>query len=262
MVDSILSLPTLLGCLIVMAVAIAVGVTTYLASHQFLFRRHPANLGDSTRSLFLATGLLVGLFLSLTFAEVVTELNTIERAVEREAVAISDSYHGLERFGAEQTRAIREGLIAYTEAVIDKDWPALADDGLSELTEAQLRRIELEVVQLEATSFIQERSWDRIIGDIDLISDYRLSRLEQALAPPPFFLIVVVFGFFVTMVCLGLHEPAGPLVVLVAFYMAFVGLVIYLILAFSDPFQGMPGVDTAPLEYVLRDMREDLQRLQ
>lgn len=261
MMDSLLSLPTLLGCLIVMGIAIAIGVATYLGSHQFLFRGHPANLGDATRTLFLAVGLLVGLFLSLTFSEVVIELNTIERAVEREAVAISDVYHGLERFGAEPTRSIREDLIVYTQAVIDKDWPALANDSLSEATEAQLRKVELTVLQLEATSLVQERAWDRIIGDVDLISDYRLSRLEQALAQPPLFLVVVIFGFFVTMLCLGLHEPSRPLIVLVALYMAFVGLVIYLILAFSDPFQGAPGVDTAPLEYVLGDMREDIRRV-
>ena len=57
------------------------------------------------------------------------------------------------------------------------------------------------------------------------------------------------------MVCFGLYRPLGPLVVLVSLYVFFVGLVLYLILAFSDPFQGIPGVDTAPLDYPIDRMK-------
>jgi hypothetical protein len=140
--------------------------------------------------------------------------------------------------------------------VIDDDWPALANDELADRTTTLLRQLETAALNLKANNAIEEKMWTRIIASIDLISDFRVSRLQQALARPPFFLIVVLFGFFVTMVCFGLYKPLGPLVVLVTLYIFFVGLVVYLILAFSDPFQGVPGVDTAPLDFTIEKMRQ------
>jgi len=54
-------------------------------------------------------------------------------------------------------------------------------------------------------------------------------------------------------VCFGVYRPRGNLVLLVSLYTAFVGVVVYLILAMSDPFQGTLCVDPAPLEYVLEE---------
>ena len=49
--------------------------------------------------------------------------------------------------------------------------------------------------------------------------------------------------------------PHRAIVVLLSFYTVFVGVVIYLILAMSDTFQGATAVDSAPLEYMLEIMR-------
>lgn len=95
----------------------------------------------------------------------------------------------------------------------------------------------------------------RIIEDVDAIPDYRLSRLEHALAKPPFFLLVVFFAFLVTMVFFGVHRPSIVIISLVSMYTILVGLVLHLILAYSDPFQGMIGIDPTSLEYVLERMR-------
>lgn len=112
------------------------------------------------------------------------------------------------------------------------------------------------MLHLDAQNPIQEILRSRIIVDVDMITDFRLSRLQQALAKPPFFMIVVIFGFLVTMACFGLYKPQVVTVVLVTMYMFLLGLVIYLILAFSDPFQGMPGVDPSPFESVLEKMEK------
>ena len=81
-------------------------------------------------------------------------------------------------------------------------------------------------------------------------------RLEQALAKPPLFLIVVIFGFLTTMVCFGPHEPNRLTLGLLSLYTSLIGLVIYLILAYSDPFQGSTGIDPTSLQYVLDQIRQ------
>ena len=73
-------------------------------------------------------GILVSLFLSLTFADVVLELNQIEASVEREAVLIEDMYGDLSRFDSDRARRSKTLLVDYTQAVISHDWTALAND--------------------------------------------------------------------------------------------------------------------------------------
>ena len=58
------------------------------------------------------------------------------------------------------------------------------------------------------------------------------------------------------MVYFGVYQPRRIFVWLLSFYTAFVGIVIYMILAMSAPFQGATAVDSAPLQLMLQTMRE------
>ena len=138
--------------------------------------------------------------------------------------------------------------------MIDDDRPALAKDNLSQRTGALKRELAKTVSKLKPTTPRQEMLWSRIMADVDQISYYRLARLDTALAEPPVYVIVILFGFFVTMACFGAYQPQGPLVVLVLLYTVFVGLVLFLILTLSDPYQGI-GVQPDSFEHSLEIMR-------
>jgi len=70
----------------------------------------------------------------------------------------------------------------------------------------------------------------------------------------------VFFGFLLTMVCFGTYRPQVALVVLVSTYTLFIGLVLYLILALSDLFQGGMGVDPITFEHIVEKMRAELSQ--
>ena len=261
MINVLLSLPTILGLLVFVGLIAIIGLAAYLLSYKLISRYPPEEIHeirDATSGLFRVVGILVSLFLSLTFAEVVVELNAIEIAIEGEAVAIADIHQDLRRFGVEETRDIRALVIDYTQAVIDDDWPALADGRLGNRADALLVQLGDAVLRLEPNNRLQERLIPRIIADKDKIDDLRLSRLQQvqAISRPPFFLIVVFFGFLVTMVCFGVYRPRG-FIILVSLYTFLIGLTIYLILDYGDPLHGLqvPGVDTVAFEYVLEKMQ-------
>ena len=57
------------------------------------------------------------------------------------------------------------------------------------------------------------------------------------------------------MACFGNNKPDKALLTLVALYSSFVGLVLFLILALSDPIQGRFGVETTSYENVLQMMK-------
>ena len=62
-------------------------------------------------------------------------------------------------------------------------------------------------------------------------------------------------GWGLTVACFGIYRPQAPLVVLVSMYTLFIGLVLYLILALSDPFQGGFGVEPTTFEHLVEKMR-------
>ncbi|MGI9521963.1 MAG: hypothetical protein ACR2PG_09980 [Hyphomicrobiaceae bacterium] len=255
MTELILSLPEWLGICVAMLLATAVGITVYLVSHRLISIHQDGDIKDPTSSLFRVVGMLVSLMLSLAFAEVVVQLNTIKNALQREAIAISDTYSHLRLFDLERTREIRTSLLDYTKAIFEDDWPALAEDKLGQRTEALQQRFLSQILDLQPRTDHQKRVMSWIEQDVDVINDARLQRLNGALAQPPVYIYVIIFGFFVTMACFGAYRPQRPLIILASFYTSFVGLVLYLILALSDPFQG--GFGVAPDTFV--QLLENLQ---
>jgi hypothetical protein len=261
MIESLLSLPTALGCIVFMGLTTAVGFAVYFVTFRLHARRHSDDvmkeICDATGNLFRVVGWLLTLLLSLTFSNGVRQLVVIDNAIEGEAAAISDTHHNLRRFGLEETRKIQTLLADYAQAVIDNEWRTLANDELSERAGASLRQLEDAIYEMKVTNKRQEILQSRVIADLDAISDYRLSRLAKARERPSVVLIVVFFGYLVTMVYFGIYRPCGALLGLLSLYTLFVGVTIYLVLATSYPFQIAMGVESAPLEYVLEAMRAD-----
>jgi len=259
MIEFVLSIPTWVGCTVAMISAAVVGLVVYFVSSKLISEYQGDELKDPTGNLFRVVGLLVSLMLSLAFSEVIAEVRVIRNAVEREAVAISDTFTNLELFDMERTQGIRTTLVEYTQAVIDDDWPALANDKLGQRTEALTKQLNEALMRLEPATSNQEKLWSFIAADIDALSDHRFIRLDAALAKPPVYIYVIIFGFLVTMACFGAYRPQGPLVVLVSFYTVFVGLVLFLIVKLSDPFQGDISVPPTAFEYLVEAMQSEIR---
>jgi hypothetical protein len=246
------------GIGVAVVLATVVGLVVYFVSYKFISRYQRDELRDSTSSLFRVVGMLVSLMLSLAFSEVIVQLKAIQSAVQREAVAISDMFDCLQRFDVESTREMRTILVDYTQAVIDDDWPALANDRLGQRAGALKDQFTDRVMELEPATAIQKQLLSRILADLDTASDYRLIRLDNALAEPPVFIYVVFFGFLITMACFGTYRPQVPLVVLVSLYTIFVGFMLYLILALSDPFQSGIGVGPTTFEHLVEKLQSGI----
>lgn len=139
--------------------------------------------------------------------------------------------------------------------MIDDDWSALADDKLGHTAGTLWGQISARVMALKPTSPIQEKLWSRILANVDTISDYRMIRLVKALMKHPVYVYVVIFGFLIAMACFGPYRPQPLLVILLTLFSSLVGLLLFLILTLSDPFQGDIGVRPATFEYLIETLR-------
>ena len=258
MLDFLLSLPTWIGCGLTMVSTALLGLVVYLVSNKLITKYKSEDLKAPSSSLFRVVGLLLSLMLSLAFGEVIVEMVAIRNAVEREVAAISDTYKNLKLYDIETTRDIQIILLDYTQAVIDDDWPALAKDVLGQRAGNLEQKLSEAVMKLKPTTPMQEKLWSRIIDDLDLMSDYRLTRLDSAVAELPVYIYVIVFGFLVAMACFGSHRPQAPLIVLLLLYTMFIGWVLYLIMTLSDPFQGI-GVQPTSFEYLVEKLQSGIR---
>ena len=100
MIDFLLSLSTWPGCLVAMGFTAIVG---YLIFYKLISKYKCEDMKEPTNNLFRVVGTLVSLMLALGFSEVIVELRTIRNAVQREAVAISDTFEVLKLFDMERT---------------------------------------------------------------------------------------------------------------------------------------------------------------
>ena len=259
MIEFLLSLPTWVGGGMAMSIVGVVGFVVYFISSKLISKYQRGELKEPISSVFRVVGLLVSLMLSLAFSEVIAEVRTIRNAVEREAVAISDTFTNLKLFDIEKTQEIRSILVEYAKAIIEDDWPSLANDKLGRNTGAIRGKFSEALINLEPANSTQEKLWSLIMADIDALSDHRFIRLNAALAKPSVYIYVIIFGFLITMACFGVYQPQGPLVVLVSLYTVFVGLVLFLIVKLSDPFQGDIGIEPTVFEYLVETMQSEIR---
>jgi hypothetical protein len=103
MIEFLLSQTTLVGSLVSIVLATAAGLLVYAVSYRLIKRYQTDDLKYPTGSLFCVVGTRVSLMLSLAFAEVIVDLRAIENAIEREAVAIVDTFNDLYRYDVEAT---------------------------------------------------------------------------------------------------------------------------------------------------------------
>ena len=249
--EFILSLPRWIGCAIAMVSTTLLGLVVYVISYKFNEKYKKFDLKDPIASLTRMVGIIVSLVLSLTFGEAITEWHAINNAINRETVAISDTYINLEYFDSEATREIRAVLIDYTQAIIDDDWPAMANDQIGQRASVLKRQFTEKVIELKPANSIQKEIRSGILADIDTLSDHRLIRLNHSMAKPPAYVLVIILGFLVSMACFGVYQPNVPFITLVSLYTFFIGMVFYLILAMSDPFQGGTILDSTSFQYLI-----------
>jgi hypothetical protein len=225
----------------------------YWVSYRLVTRYQREDLGNAASNLFRVIGVLVSLVLSLTFNDVVQEWGDAENAIKSEVAGISDTLGALDQYGPAETAEARSALLDYTQSVIDDDWPALADDDLSEQTTELFQQAVRVVFALDPADSFQRELRTRTLDDLDVISDDRQGRLNAALGTPPAYGLVILLGLLITVSFFGVYRPQPPLVSFLVLYTAFVGLMLYLILALSDPFQGGIGLNPTLYENLIAE---------
>lgn len=257
MVDWLTPLPMWLGIIIAMIATSALGLLAYWISSKLNANRCDNSEREVAGAIFGAVALFVSLILPLAFTDAFQEMVNVENSVKAEVAALNDVLSALDSFETDSADDARASVLAYTRSVVGDDWEALEDDELSPVTTAAFGEAVTQVLAIEAHTPPQEERKTRMLDDLDSVSNARQERQNHALSRPTAYVSIVLAGLSITTALLGVHSPRPRLVAFVILYTAFIGAVLYVIVAIGDPFEGALGVGPDRFEALLDEWVPD-----
>lgn len=260
MLDQFLNLPVPVGLTVFVLAIIALGLIPYLLAHSLL----PAHISDETKSVaesvFRISGALLGLLLSLTFADIRSEVTRVKDSVELEAAQIVDIYNDLARYDSEEATALQQKLIDFTKTILDEEWVKLDESRNSSKAWDIFGKLQIGILELKPENERQKVLVSRLLQDIDEISDYRQERFYHAKKDPPIYIFIALFGFMITMALFCVHPPKLASMLFMSMFSTFVAVVMYFSLAMSQPFEGPMSVSPRPFEVIYQDFTTNSEK--
>jgi len=247
MFDFIYKMPLLISGVAIIAVLCVLSVAVLLATRRFVLphlqleHEHSGFIGTMVQSVMVFYGLAVAL-IAVSVWETHSEASSI---VSHEASALASLYRDVSGYPDSIRNGLQEELRGYTEYVIKEAWPLqkqgiVAKGGVKWMNEFQVQLVSFEP-HTEGQKLLHGetlRAYNHMIEARRLRLDAVQTRLSGVLWGVIFFgaLISLVTTAFFRVEDVRLH---GTLVALVA---AFVGMIIFMILAYDRPFSGDLGV--------------------
>jgi hypothetical protein len=250
MAHTIISLNPAIGLGILIIFLIFTAFIPYFLG-RLLFAKHiDKDIQNVGVLLYRSVGVLLIFMLSLNFVDMRSEYVQVENSVELEALNLGDIFSDLEKFGTNESNQLFIKLVEYTNIAINEELSLLAQGRYSEKAQELLREIFYGIFSLEPESPLQKELHKSLIKSIDEMSDYRVKRIFVATASMSWFIVVVFIIFLVNMFLLCVHPARVPILIFVASYSMVIGIVVYCIMAFSSPYQGLSKVSLKPFQLV------------
>ncbi len=179
---------------------------------------------------------------------------------DAEANAVVNVYRLADGLPDKQRAQIRQTARAYADAVINKDWPAMARNDSGQLEShalnQELWRILMSVKAAAPTELTAE---DHALYELSALAEHRRTRRLQSVSRLPAILwFVLIVGGIVTIMssCMFGATNTRLHAIQVFFFSLLIALVLVAIADIDRPFQGVVHVSDAPFRRAQQNMSE------
>ncbi|WP_108446697.1 DUF4239 domain-containing protein [Halomonas denitrificans] len=250
-------LPNGLLVVVIVLVASALALVPYLLARRVMLARADQHSKDLAGSVLFRIGALHSLILALIFAQELLNFSEARHAMTREATLVGDIYYDLERYDGEATASIRAHLVGYTGIVLEREWQGLAREGrLDEEAWAEWGHVYEAILDLVPESLRQEALRDIMVAQARELSELRINRETAALiGTNELFFFAAITGIVVMSIGYFPFPPTPVNLTLLLLFGVYTGLVLYFIVAFSNPFSAPGFVEPLRFERLLEAMR-------
>ena len=256
-----LLLTLLFGVAFVLATVVLV-VGSYFLARKLL---HPGHEGDRTLevagNVAVRVATLHSLILGLVYAQELDDYKGVRATLTDEAIAISDVFNDVHRYGGGIEAPVKQGLALYVSTVIDDEWAMLARrEGLSPKAWIEWDRVYGLLLDLQPVTEREKYLASRMKDRVTTIARFR--QLREATAVDRFsglFWGPALVGLVIVSAAFYVYRPTRSHVILLSFFGAYSGVILFFIFAFGNPYANPGKLEPRPFEQLLRgDMGKSL----
>lgn len=254
------SVPGFFLALIIVLASCALALLPYLLARKVLLSKSDELSKDLAGSVLFRVGALHSLILALVFAQELFNVNEARQTMTREAALVGDIYYDLKRYDDAGTKAAQTNLADYTSIVLTREWDTLAQQGrLDEEAWEEWKGAYMKVLDLEPANPRQEALKEIMLEHVRELSDLRILRESEALLGiNDLFFIAAIAGIVIMSIGYFPFPPTTVNLTLLLLFGIYTGLVIYFIVAFSNPFSGPGYVEPIRLERLYEGMMNSM----
>ncbi|MDT8880550.1 hypothetical protein RSO68_13815 [Halomonas saccharevitans] len=250
-------LPNGLLIVVIVLVASALALLPYLLARRVMLARADQHSKDLAGSVLFRIGALHSLILALIFAQELLNFSEARHAMTREAALVGDIYYDLQRYDDETTASMQAHLVDYTAIVLEREWQGLAQEGrLDAQAWAEWESVYEAILDLVPETLRQESLRDIMVVQARELSELRINRETAALiGTNDLFFFAAIAGIVVMSIGYFPFPPTPVNLTLLLLFGVYTGLVLYFIVAFSNPFSAPGFVEPLRFERLIEAMR-------
>jgi len=246
MIDLLLDSSIRVGLVVFVLIIIAFSLVIYLTTHYLIKNILSKNHERVGRILFRVAASLLGLILSITFANQRVLYFSIKNSIEAEAAALVDVKVDLDLYNSNETNLISAKIKDYIIYIAADGWQSIEADPFHSRPFVLFREIYTDLNNLEPNTPLQERLKDNMLSDIDRLSDYLQVRLYSFQEKSNPLIYTSIIGLIGIMILFAVYRPDRLSIGLLLVYISFIGIVLYFILMMSNPLKGPLQIEPGP----------------
>jgi hypothetical protein len=253
--------PFLLLAIVGAAVALAVGAMILV--RRLANRDHFVN--DTTRAsaIFGVVGTSFAVLLAFVMFVAFQSFNDGKEAALEDAASVGALFRTARFFPAEQRDDLQGELACYGRAVVEQEWPAMADAGRSEVVDGWRVAMEDTLMTLPLDSERRRAAYRSLLEERDLRAENRRQRLSDAepVVSTPVWIILILGGLLTVSFVLLFTDRREDLLVqasLMGVVAAIVTASLLLVWFLDHPFENQNGsIRPVEMERMLQTIEDE-----
>lgn len=202
------------------------------------------------RLLFRVTAGLIALLVSLSYANERVAQSKIIDSLEAEASLIVNSILILDMIDDPNALKIRLALIDYISITMTKDWEDVESDPFFSKASTRLREAYEGAVRLNIEDPDRKALKERLMNNLDQVVQFMQVRIYSRSALMPNLIYILLLGLFLMWTFFTVYKIDVISLSFITLYNIFIGVLIYFILALSNPLTGPLKIDANAFEVV------------
>lgn len=244
--------------MLIIGSSIAVSLVVGLLCHWILKIRPTEDTNEELRQLFSVGAVLFSVIIGFLVVVTWQKYLDVEQNVVNEAAAVQTAYHASGMLSVDNAQHMQAGLRSYATAVVDDEWPKLAQRQESDQANKELAKLWMTVDSLKDADDGQITIGTSIAESLQSIGQARQSRTYESQVGLPWFFWAFVFAyaiFITTMFNLFKNRRLRVRLGLNAVLGLSIGSVFLFILLIDYPFAGDTAIKPYAFQQAIQEMR-------